>query len=332
MTAVLILSSFFIGLGREGAAQDGDSKPWQDAVAYRMPNDQRTKDRLTRAANWLTSHLFRVSLPDQKQPIPVIVWKDPTLEPTNPRLLAGYLITDTLWSAKALKVFDPITAREMDAGLQRVGYYGNGLHDVLFHRIETIKHRPADEDHVHGFSLGRFAIDGDRLVDLRVFRQKWDAKFSVGHPALFAEHAVYQALYDFWQGRKEQAATRLLGVVRDERAQNPDDHIFWDDRSGILVDYANNEEWQAYRQRDKSSCRHFTFKLGVLLYAIRVLALENQVGQRLALMKTRLWDAQTESGGFAHFVDVRRDGPFTKGREPTGEATAIAILSEVVKE
>ena len=225
------------------------SNPWQDAVAYRMPNDPVTKNRLTRAANWLKSHLVSVPLPQDKFPIPVIAWKDPTLEQANPKLLAGYVITDTLWSAKALKVFDPIASQDMETGLQHLGWYGNGLHDVLFHPIDTIRHRPADQDYVHGLSLGRFPITDGRVVDLRVFRQKWDAEFSVGHPSLFAEHAVYQALFDFWQGRREQARHRILEVIQDDRARNPRDRIFWDDQSGILVDYVNYDEWLALSQR-----------------------------------------------------------------------------------
>ena len=37
------------------------------------------------------------------------------------------------------------------------------------------------------------------------------------------------------------------------------------------------------------------------------------------------------SGGVAHFVDVRADGTATPGQEATGEATAIAILTETLE-
>ena len=84
------------------------------------------------------------------------------------------------------------------------------------------------------YSLGRFPVDGDRTVDLRVFRQKYDAKYEVGHPLLFAEHAVYQALFEFWEGRKAEARRRILGVVKDERSTDPTDRIFWDRNAGIL--------------------------------------------------------------------------------------------------
>ena len=100
----------------------------------------------------------------------------------------------------------------------------------------------------------------------------------------------------------------------------------------ILVDFVNHKDWLAFHDGDRPACRHYTFKLGVLLYAIRLLGLEREIGAPLAGMKRRLWGAQAESGGVAHFVDVRRDdGASTIGRQPTGEATAIAILSEVVE-
>ena len=168
-------------------------------------------------------------------------------------------------------------------------------------------------------------------MDLRVFRQKWDAAFSVGHPSLFAEHAVYQALFDFWQGRRDQAHHRILEVIKDDRARNPKDRIFWDEKNGILVDYVNYDEWLSFRSGAKPACRHFTFKLGVLLYAIRLLGMEQEVGAQLRMMKQRLWDAQTENGGVAHFIEVHKDGRFTRGDGATGEATAIAILSETVE-
>jgi hypothetical protein len=330
MTSILILSLLVTTASVDDGVQPGQNKPWEDSVRYQMPDDPVAKARVTRAADWLKSHRVSVSLRDRKVSIPVIAWKDPTLEPANPKLLAGYIITDTLWSAKALKLFDPIASREMEAGIQRLGWYGNGLHDVLFHPIATIKHRPADQDPVHGFSLGRFPSSNDTIVDLRVFRQKWDAEFAVGHPSLFAEHAAYQALYDFWQGRRDQAAKRILEVVRDDRAKNPKDRIFWDDERAMLVDLVTYDDWLRFRMGEKRICRHFTFKLGVLLYAIRLLGMEPTIAGRLTDMKRRLWDAQTDSGGIAHFLDVHNDRGLTRGREPTGEATAIASLAEVV--
>jgi hypothetical protein len=180
-------------------------------------------------------------------------------------------------------------------------------------------------------SLGRFPAAGGTVVDLRVFRQRWDATFDVGHPTLFAEHAVYAALNDFWHGRPAAARRRVLDLIADSRRIDSKDRIFWDDGAGILVDHVSYPDWLAFRAGKREVCRHFTFKLGVLLYAIRVMGLEAQIGAPLQTMKRRLWRAQTKTGGVAHFVDVRADGKGTAGRDPTGEASAIAILAEVVQ-
>jgi hypothetical protein len=327
-SSFLLIVSYF---GTEQAPQAKEAAPWQDAVTYRLPTDAVTKSRVTRAADWLKRNLVQISRPGEDRPICVVAWKDPTLEPANPKLLAGYLITDTLWSAKALKLFDPVASQDMQRGIQHLGWYGNGLHDVLFHPLDKILHRPADQDFVHGFSLGRFPTTQGQTIDLRVFRQKWDADFDVGHPLLFAEHAVYRALFDFWQGRKDQARRGILNAIDDNRTTNAQDRIFWDAKAQILVDHVNYQEWLAFRGGEKPVCRHYTFKLGALLYAIRLFGLEKEIGAALLGMKERLWSAQTESGGVAHFVDVRSAEQATTGLQPTGEASAIAILAEVVE-
>jgi hypothetical protein len=302
-----------------------------DAVTYKMPTDAAVRSRVTRSANWLRKHVVSVTRTGDAIPIRVIAWKDPTLEPVDPKLLAGYAITDTLWAAKALTLFDPAASHEMEDSLRRLGWPGNGLHDVLFHPLDKILHRSADADVVHGFSLGRYPIADGQTVDVRVFRQKWDASYDVGHPLLFAEHAVYRALHDFWQGRSREARRRVLDVTLENRTAIVPDHVFWDPTAGVLVDFVNHGDWLAFQDGRRAVCRHYTFKLGVLLYAIRLLGLEEEVGAPLKGMKERLWSAQTPSGGLAHFVDVRTDGTLTTGRQPTGEASAIAILAEVVE-
>jgi hypothetical protein len=270
--------------------------------------------------------------PGEQPSIRVIAWKDPTLAPGEPKALAGYIITDTLWAAKALKPFHPEAAGEIERGLQLLGWYGNGLHDVLFHPVDRILHRSDDVDPVHGHSLGRFAIEGGRTVDLRVFRQRWDAAYTVGHPMHFAEHAVYQALDDFWKGRISPARRRIRGAIRDDRSTDPNDQIFWDGHAGILVDYVTRADWRRFRIGESPSCRHYSFKLGVLIYAIRLLGMEEEIGPPLMDMKRRLWSAQEEEGGVAHVIEVRRDGQVTPGRrDSTGEASAIAILAETVR-
>ena len=310
-----------------GGTEDIHEAVWQDAVTYRMPADAITKDRVTRAADWLTQHLVSVSGPGAGSPSLVIAWKDPTLEPTKPDVLAGYLITDTLWSAKALKLFDSSASQQVERSLQDLGWYGNGLHDVLFHRLDTILHCPADQDFVHGFSLGQYPVADGRSVDLRVFRQKWDANFDLGHPSLFAEHAIYKAIFDHWQGRTGQANSRIREIATGGQAGK----IFWDRQTRILVDHVNHDEWLAITEGRRPSCRHYTFKLGLLLYAVRLLGLEQEIGPPVEGMKQRLWTGQTASGGVAHFVDVQSDGTATAGLDCTGEATAISILAEVIE-
>lgn len=327
VTSVL---SLFLAIGFGGEVADRPAA-CQDSVSFRMPKDGNTADRVTRAADWLKRHLTEISHQDEQDRITVVAWKDPTLGPADPNHLAGYLITDTLWSAKALQLFDPMASRRLEASLERLGWSGNGLHEVLFHRIDQILHCPADKDFMHGYSLGLFPDDAGRTVDLRVFRQKWDADFDVGHPRLFAEHAVYRAMHDFWQGRETQARRRLREVINDTRASTPQDRIFWDAENRILVDHVTYADWLAFRSGKKPVCRHYTFKLGVLLYGIRLLGIEAEDPSTLAGMKRRLWSAQTGSGGVAHFVDVRSDGTATIGRQPTGEASAIAVLAETVE-
>ncbi len=315
----------------QGASADGGPAVGRDVASQRPPADPVARERATRAGAWLKRHTELVPAVAGEPPIPVIAWKDPTLEPADPGLLAGYVITDTLWAAEALKTLDPVASREMERGLSRLGWRGDGLREVLFHPIPVIKHRFVDPDLVHGTSLGRFPIGGGRTVDLRVFHLREDPDYTAGHPSLFAEHAVYQALFDFWGGREDQARRRILDAVRDDRDRDPDDRIFWDDRAGALVDFANRETWLGYVRGERPSCRNSTFKLGALLYAVRLLGLESEVGPRLEEMRRRLWEAQWEDGGLAHFVEIRGPGDATRGRGATGEATAIAILSETVE-
>jgi hypothetical protein len=312
------------------AQERGDA--WQDAISYPIPDDPTSKCRVAHAAWWLMRHAVSITRPGAEEAIRVIAWKDPTLAPENPKLLAGYVITDTFWAAKALKPFDVGLSREMERSIRHLGWYGNGLHDVLFHPVERMLHRSADEDFVHGHSLGCFPIDGGRSVDLRVFRQKFDADYEIGHPILFAEHAVFQAIFDFWKGRKAEARRRVLGVFKDDRSTDPNDRIFWDRNAGILVDYVTRNEWLLFQEGKAPTCRHFSFKLGVLLYAIRIMGLEQEIGPFLAEMKGRLWSAQADDGGVAHYVDVQHDGQIPPARRgSTGEATAIAILAETAQ-
>lgn len=328
----LALPLIFLVVSSPASSTIFSGETWTDSVTYRMPDESAAIRRVTRAGDWLKKHVVTFSHPETMSEVRVIAWKDPTLAPEDPKLLAGYVITDTLWAAKALKPLDKKISDEIELGIRRLGWSGNGLHDVLFHPVKRMLHRSADDDIVHGHSLGHFDIDGGRRVDLRVFRQKYDADYEVGHPHLFAEHAVYQALFDFWQGRKLEARRRIIGIVTDERGTAPDDQIFWDGKSGILVDYVNREDWNRFQARTVPTCRNFSFKLGVLVYAIRLMGLEREIGPAWDEINARLWSAQAADGGIAHYVDVQSGGKLLQGRrDSTGESTAIAILSETVR-
>ena len=85
-----------------------------------------------------------------------------------------------------------------------------------------------------------------------------------------------------------------------------------------------------FQQTHESLLPSLFHQLGVLLYAIRLLGLESEVGPRLDRMRQRLWDAQTESGGVAHFIELHPEDSIIAISDPTGEATSIAILAEVV--
>ncbi|MDG3007003.1 hypothetical protein [Paludisphaera mucosa] len=319
--------------GLAGATWAEEARPdLPDSVAFRLPDDAGVRHHVAKSAGWLVGHVATISRPVEDDRLRVIAWKDPTLAPEDPNRLAGYLITDALWASRALRPFDPDAAGAMERSLHALGWPGNGLHEVLFHPVDRMLHRPDDADFVHGRSLGVFAIDGGRSVDVRVLGQRWDPDFEAGHPRLFAEHAAYQALHEFWKGDEAAARRRILGIVRDDRATDRDDRIFWDGEAGILVDQAGREDWHRFQRGERPTGRHASFKLGVLLYAIRLTGVEAEVGPPLEGMKRRLWSARREDGGVAHFVEVRRGGQGEPARSgATGEATAIAILSETIQ-
>jgi hypothetical protein len=301
-------------------------------VSYRLPDDPAVRERALRAGGWLTRHLVTVTAPGGVGPVRVVAWKDPTLAPDDPGLLAGYLITDTLWAAEALRPIEAATSRSIVEGLERLGWARNGLHEVLFRPVGVLLVRPDDEDWMHGASLGHARIGGGpNRVDLRVFRQRRDDAYDVGHPLLFAEHAVFRALDDAWKGRPDDARRRLLAAIADSRSTDPSDSIFWDPEARVLVDHVTLDDWKALREGTRPAIWHYSFKLGTLLHAIRLLGLEGDVpAATLAGMRDRQWSSQQEDGVIPHFVEVRRDGTASSAPGGTGEATAIAILSETV--
>jgi hypothetical protein len=304
----------------------------EDRVSYHLPEDAAARERVQRAGAWLVGHVVPVRLPGQDVAFHLVAWKDPTLEPGDPRLLAGYVITDTLWASRALRPLEPAVAGRLEAATRRLGWPGNGLHEVLFEPVEPIRHRPIDADLVHGHSLGLARLEDGRTVDVRVFREAADPAFEIGHPALFAEHAVYQALHEHWRGDAEAARDRLRRLLPHSRPADPSVQIFWDPGLRVLVDAVTLDDWRDCIGGRRAGCRQYTFKLGTLLYAIRVTGLEPELGSRLQPLRESLWRAQRPDGGLAHFVDIAADGTFEPTTaDATGEASAIAILTETVR-
>lgn len=302
--------------------------PASGPIVFNLPGDDDTRTRIVQASSWIQRHIIRVSLPN-REPVSVVAWKDPTLDPQKTEQLVGYLITDTLWSGYALKLTAPDKSRELLEGLRELGWTKNKLHEVLFEPVDRLSHKPADEDFVHGRSLGIFPTANGSSVDLRVFSHQWNADYDVGHPLLFAEHAVYRALNDWWMGNIEIARMRLRPIFALDKKQEVDG-IFWDDSARVVVDHVNRTHWLRWRKGDSQTIEHYSFKGALLLYAAQLLGLDREFPCIQAHMKERLWSAQNDDGGIAHFVRIDRAGNTIRAPDATGEASAIAILAETV--
>lgn len=302
-----------------------------------FPDDVDTHNAVVSAANWLTKHVRngKLNREGREYSVSVIAWKDPTLNPERPKQLAGYAITDTLWASYALTLTNPDVAKEIHDSLERLDCLGNSLHEVIWQRIESIRHKPIDPDIVHGKSIGIIS-SGDETVDIRTFTLSADRDFEVGHPLLFAEHAAYQSLYEYRLGKEESACNRLRKILQSKQSTAKDDtsaeqHIRWDQNRGLLVDYVTESEYAKALRGDSSSCRQYTFKLAVLLYACERLGLKREFPKELELMHGQLSAAQLPSGGVSHFYDVDVSTKrITPGPDATGEATAIFMLAKTV--
>ena len=166
-----------------------------------FPDDEATDVAIVSASRWLVEHVRhgKLNREGREYSVSVIAWKDPTLNPELPKQLAGYAITDTLWASYALTLTNPDVAKELHDSLDGLDCLGNSLHEVIWQRIESIRHKPIDPDIVHGKSIGIIS-SGDETIDIRTFTLSVDRDFEIGHPLLFAEHAVYQSLYEYRLG------------------------------------------------------------------------------------------------------------------------------------
>lgn len=294
-----------------------------------MPENVSARVAVAEASDWLLRHVKTGSLTtdNTEKSISVIAWKDPTLNPERPERLAGYVITDTLWSSYALTLTHPKIAKELHDSLERLNCVGNSLHEVVWQPIETIAHKPTDIDIVHGRSIGIMS-SGTNTIDLRSFTMIADREFEIGHPSLFAEHSVYQSLYEFRLGNEDSAKKRLRAIFRNEGNVQ---QIYWERTNGLLVDYVTEKEVNSLLAGEAKACRQYSFKLAILLYACRLLGLDREYPKELQEMNKRLQAAQISSGGIAHFFDVETSGNAVQAcPDATGEATAMFILSQTV--
>lgn len=302
-----------------------------------FPDDVDAHNAVVSAANWLTKHVRhgKLNREGREYSVSVIAWKDPTLNPELPKQLAGYAITDTLWASYALMLTNPDVAKELHDSLDGLDCLGNSLHEVIWQRIESIRHKPIDPDIVHGKSIGIIS-SGDETIDIRTFTMSADRDFEIGHPFLFAEHAVYQSLYEYRLGKEESARERLRKIFQRKQGAANDEisaeqHIRWDQNRGLLIDYVTESEYSKFLQGESSSCRQYTFKLAVLLYACERLGLKGEFPDEFELMHRQLSAAQLPSGGVSHFYDVDISKKrITPGPDATGEATAIFMLAKTV--
>ena len=307
---------------------------WQDRVVFEKVSPQSDyRENVEKAIDWLKRHTWNLHLAADEPPISVIAWYDPTLHPgcdpcadesSIKCAFAAYLVTDTLWASKALAPYHPELAENLHRGLMALKRYGNGLHEVLFHSIKggLLGHLP--KLGVHGTHIGSCSASG-RELELRTL----DIQPNSIDPAQSCETQVYEALQAFWEGNEEEGKERL----RETYHGGPGDSCYWDAVNKIFVDAATLYVAKNLLDCDpEGSCfANATFKLGVFLYAVRVMGMEAEFADQLPILEQRLWDAQHQdgdmAGGMAHIVLYRT------GEEPqplcgaTGEATAIAVLA-----
>lgn len=300
-----------------------------DQVELRLSSEEGSKSRVSRASEWLVKHIVRGTLKNDSElgPLTLVAWQDASLSPNDKNALAAYAITDSLWAFRSLSLQFPGHAEEIRKSLQRLNCLQNNLHDVLFQPVRMIHHRSDDDDIVHGYLIGTFR-SGDKTISVRSFRMRCDADYNVGHPALFVEHAVYQSLFHYWNGESELAKDHLKSVFAS--AANPRPAIFWDRERAILVDHVTADEHRRLTAKQATECRQFTFKLALIVYAVRLMKLDVADESILRQMRNTLWSAQVEPGGLSHFIVTNSDGKNIPSPDATAEATAIAILSETI--
>lgn len=315
-------------------------RAWSSAAVFDVATGEQASE-VARAVDWLRANTVNVRMPGGD--LPVIVWDDPTLQ-SHPTV--GYLSTDTLWAAKALEPYDPELSEDMQRGLIAAGWYGNGLHDALFHGIRELAHKPASSDVVHGTWLEGCAFSSPAVHVSRSTAQLYVPELSVdpawtfGNSSQFIDSAVYSALNDYWHGEVERARARIRALITDHRGSGWDT-MFWDNERWILVDQASRCDYDSVVGSCSNACPdcqpcqgdgcflyNASYKLGLVLYAAKIMGLSDLPA--LADIEYRLWESQHDDGGLAHVSFYAPDATLARKTGSTGEATAIAVLASSV--
>ena len=113
-------------------------------------------------------------------------------------------------------------------------------------------------------------------------------------------------------------------------APNSQAVIRWDKERAVLVDHVNADEYRRFLAKETPTCRQYTFKLALIVYAVRLMGLDLLDVEVLHQMQDRIWSSQLANGGIPHFFDVNSDRKITACPDATAEATAIAILGATV--
>lgn len=297
-----------------------------------LPPDEELREHVASASNWLGNHVVSGTLKfdDKEVPLSIVAWKDPTLHAGDLNYLAGYTITDTLWASYALQLTRPEIAEQLVQSLQRIDCDGNLLQEVIWKSIPEIRHRPADVDFVHGHSLGTMQLSDGRKIDVRKFDLLDDPTYAIGHPKLFAEHAVYQAIFEYRQGKSEAARNRIRSIF-DESSVKDGHKIKWHQKQMVLVDNVNTARFEKFANNEKDRCRQFCFKIALVVYATRLLGLEDEFRIQISQMQNVLLRSQQADGGMSHYVDMNQEGEVIQGVGCTGEASAIFVLAACVR-
>ncbi len=214
---------------------------WTDLVEYGPPSTGDAWLRMYWASLWLVFHVQIVNIGGVDRH--VVSWCDAELHNcTWSNYVEGYLVTDNLWASRALSFFQPSISQLLEDTLIELGYYGNGLHDSLFHcpgvpawEAPLPHMAPADEpDPRHGTVLGTatgptgptggpvavpnnasrlFALVG--LRDVNAHARLGIRPRAAGSPA--ADHCTWAGIFCFLQSGAVQLA-HVICAALDVRA------------------------------------------------------------------------------------------------------------------